>query len=266
MENGLVLSDHFLSHKNASLYQDRLGTNTGKALILRKRETRFLPCSPGDLIENYLPTKLRFVNRVPLLHSGSGGGGSGRRRQQNIAPLQSDRAAAAAVTAAVQQQRQQEQQEEDDLQFAAVGVFWCRGMRGDVLQGVDRRSLHTFTAEAEGDPRYTSRTDPGHTFEVYGFPQGVSVARWEEGVLLGRWVAAGAGNVSFCAPSSENPSICQDRLGTNMGEVEKDVSAEGETTIEIRVPSRTEREQLPHPTTAAAAARAAAARGPKAEL
>jgi len=55
-----------------------------------------------------------------------------------------------------------------------------------------------------------------------------------------------------------------------MGEVEKgEVSAEGETTIEIRVPSRTEREQLPHPTTAAAAraaARAAAARGPKAEL
>eukprot|EP01046_Picozoa_sp_COSAG06_P057130 COSAG06_NODE_11036_length_1578_cov_1.714672_1_plen_191_part_00 len=190
------------------------------------------------------------MNRVPL-HSGSGGGGSGRRRQQNIAPLQSDRAAA-AVTAAVQQQRQQEQQEDEDLQFAAVGVFWCRGMRGDVLQvrtrrfvstfiqktiisprqardkyrektqertpftanciiidhfsafefelvalflqGVDRRSLHTFTAEAEGDPRYTSRTDPGHTFEVYGFPQGVSVTRWEEGVLLGRWVAAGAGN------------------------------------------------------------------------
>eukprot|EP01046_Picozoa_sp_COSAG06_P057131 COSAG06_NODE_11036_length_1578_cov_1.714672_2_plen_51_part_00 len=50
-----------------------------------------------------------------------------------------------------------------------------------------------------------------------------------------------------------------------MGEVEKDVSAEGETTIEIRVPSRTEREQLPHPRTAAAAV-AAAARGPKTEL
>jgi hypothetical protein len=234
----------------------------------KKRDPFSSCCSPGDLIENYLPTKLRFVNRVPLLHSGSGGGGSGRRRQQNIAPLQSDRATAAAVTAAVQQQRQQEQQEEDDLQFAAVGVFWCRGMRGDVLQGVDRRSLHTFTAEAEGDPRYTSRTDPGHTFEVYGFPQGVSVARWEEGVLLGRWVAAGAGNVFFAMRfHSENPSICQDRLGTNMGEVEKgDVSTEGETTIEIRVPSRTEREQLPHPTTAAAAARAAAARGPKAEL
>ena len=99
------------------------------------------------IIDNYLPTKLRFLNRVPLQKRGDSSGG-----------------------------------------FVAVGLFWCRGMRGDVLEGVDRRTLKTFTLDS--DQRYTSRTDPGHTFEAYAFLDGVSSTRWQEGELLGRFVAA----------------------------------------------------------------------------
>jgi hypothetical protein len=106
--------------------------------------------TPGDIIDDYLPAKVAFVNQVALQspHTGSS---------------------------------------ESSHKFGAVGLFWCRGLRHDVLQGVDRRHLHSFTVDTGS--RYISRTDPGHTFEAYGFTIGLPTTRWQDGILLGRYVA-----------------------------------------------------------------------------
>lgn len=96
--------------------------------------------------------------------------------------------------------------------FTAVGLFWCRGMRNDVLQGVNRRHLHSFTPH-DAESRYITRTDPGHTFEAYGFSRG-EPTHWQEGTLLGRYVAA-----------------------------------QGDSVVEVRVPNETDR--LLHPYNAA---------------
>ena len=90
-----------------------------------------------------------------------------------------------------------------------MGLFWCRGLRRDVLQGVDRRHLHSFTVDTGS--RYISRTDPGHTFEAYGFTSGLPSTRWQDGTLLGRYRAV-----------------------------------EGESVVQVSLP--TDGEMLPHPT------------------
>ena len=55
-----------------------------------------------------------------------------------------------------------------------------------------------------------TRTDPGHTFEAYGFAAGVPATRWQDGALLGRYVAG-----------------------------------EGDSVVQVRVPA--DKEMLPHP-------------------
>ena len=77
-----------------------------------------------------------------------------------------------------------------------------------MLQGVDRRHLHSFNSDTSS--RYISRTDPGHTFEAYGFTSGLATTRWQHGILLGRYVAV-----------------------------------EGESVVQVSVP--TDRQMLPHP-------------------
>ena len=108
----------------------------------------------------------------------------------------------------------QAQDESSRYEYGAVALFWCRGLRSDVLQGVDRRHLHSFTPDA--DSRYITRTDPGHTFEAYGVAAGVLASRWQDGTLLGRYVAA-----------------------------------EGDSVVQVRVPDGAA-EMLPHPTASAA--------------
>jgi hypothetical protein len=119
---------------------------------------------------------------------------------------------------------------------AAVGLFWCRGMRKlDQVEGVDRRTLKTFTPES--NPRYISRSDPGHTFEAYAFPAGASTSRWQVCFLGSAHVLR-----AFFEPTR---IIWQD--GELLGRF---VAEDGESVVEIRLPE----ERLLHPTEVAAAA------------
>ena len=91
-----------------------------------------------------------------------------------------------------------------------VGV--CR----HVLQGVDRRLLHTFRPSS-GDS-FKTRTDPGHVFEAYGFARSGGNAaseRWQDGVLLGRHVVAEGESGTFevrVGAELPHPSDAKDEL------------------------------------------------------
>ena len=85
-----------------------------------------------------------------------------------------------------------------------------------VLQGVDRRLLHTFKPTS-GDS-FKTRTDPGHVFEAYGFARGggkTAPERWQDGVLLGRYVVGEGESGTFevgLGAELPHPSDAKDEL------------------------------------------------------